>query len=89
MVYEEKENNIEWIKGSERATASFTQQKFISQFKELAVKYPEQVEIAAENKDGSVLVHFPSSWVKVRPKMELSEEQRKKLAERAKVNLRK
>lgn len=84
MNYEEKENNIEWYLLAERATASFTQKKFINQFEELAVKYPEDVEIAARNSDGSVLVHFPANWVKVRPPKAMTEEQKRICVERLK-----
>lgn len=54
-----KENVIEWITGADRITGTFTQKRFINRVKRMAEKYPEAVEIIAENNDGSICVHLP------------------------------
>ena len=54
-----KENVIEWITGDKRVTVSLTQKRFINRVKMLAEKYPEDVEIVAENRDGTICAHLP------------------------------
>ena len=54
-----KENVIEWITGDKRVTVSLTQKRFINRVKMLAEKHPEDVEIVAENADGSLCAHLP------------------------------
>jgi len=54
-----KENVIEWITGDKRVTVSLTQKRFINRVKMLAEKYPEDVDIVAENTDGSLCAHLP------------------------------
>ena len=76
------ENVIEWIKDEKRATLTLSQRRTISRVKKLAVQYPEQCQVVAENKDGSICAHSPVSWVKISPPRELSEEQRQQIAER-------
>ena len=79
-----KENNIEWILGQDKATAYFTQGRFISQIKKLAEERPDDVRIMDENQDGSILAQFPVSYVKLRAPRILTEEQKEEMAERAK-----
>lgn len=74
-------NAIEWIKDEERATLTLSQRRTISRVKRLAAKYPEQCKILAENKDGSVYAHIPTSWIRINPEMNLTEEQRERKAE--------
>lgn len=76
------ENCIEWIRDQERATLSLSQRRTIARVKKLAAQYPDQCQIVAENKDGSVCAHIPVSWVKINPPMNLSDEQRQRIAER-------
>ena len=79
----ERENNIEFYYNSNRATASFTQGRYISRVKELAKRYPEECDIV-QNSDGSVLAHFPTNWIKLNPPIELSDDQKKERADRLK-----
>lgn len=81
------ENVIEFIKGENRATVTFSQGRYKSRIKNLAERHPEECQIIAENKDGSICAHIPVSWVKINPSMKLTEEQREKMAERARRNL--
>lgn len=76
------ENVIEWIKDEKRATLTLSQRRTISRVKKLAAQYPDQCQIVAENKDGSICAHIPVSWIKINPPRELSEGQRQQMAER-------
>ena len=78
-----RENNIEWLTGQDRVTVSFSQQKFVNKIRKLAQKHPE-VEIVAENADGSITAHVPLKFVKISAPKHVSEEQRAKAAERLK-----
>ena len=75
------ENNIEWYTGDNTATASFSQAKFINKFKKIAEER-DDVQVVAQNKDGSICVKFPVKWVKILPSRQMSEEDRIKIAER-------
>ena len=76
------ENAIEFTRGSERATVSFSQGRYITRIKKLAAERPEECEIVAENKDGSICAHVPVTWVKISPPAARSEEQREQARER-------
>ncbi len=75
------ENVIEWIKDEKRATLTLSQRRTISRVKKLAAQYPEQCQVVAENKDGSICAHIPVNWIRINPGMELTEEQRRQKAE--------
>jgi len=72
------ENVIEFIRDAETATVTFTQGRYKTQIKKLAAKHPEECQIIAENLDGSLCAHVPTSWIVVRPpkKLNLTEEER-------------
>ena len=77
-----RENVIEFVLNSETATCTFCQGRYISRIKELAKKKPDKCKITAENADGSIVAHIPTSWIKINPEKELSDEQRQAIAER-------
>lgn len=58
-----KDNHIEWYGGSDTATVTFTQLKYINRIKKLAEKHATCVEILAENPDGSICAHIPLSAI--------------------------
>lgn len=76
------ENAIEFIKDGERATVSFSQGRFKGRTRKLAAQRPEECQVVAENKDGSLCAHIPVSWIRIIPPRELSEEQKEKSRER-------
>jgi len=81
-----QENVIEWLRNSHTVTATFSQPRFVNKVKELRKKFPDQVEIIHENKDGSIVCHLPLKAIKlnlVTPR-EYSEEEKKKLREQLK-----
>ena len=79
------ENVIEFIKDEARATVTFSQGRYKNRVKQLAKIHPEECEIVAENKDGSICTHIPVKWIRINPGSEISEEHKEKLRE----NLRK
>ena len=82
------ENNIEWITGDKTATVTFSQKKYISKIKSLANKFPDDVKIVAENKDGSIVANIPLSSLKLNiVKRELTDEQKKEMADRLNKSL--
>lgn len=78
------ENVIEFTKDSERASVTFCQGRYKSRIKKLAADRPEECQIVAENTDGSMCAYIPVAWIKINPTKQLSEEQRKEIAERFK-----
>lgn len=74
---------IEWIRGKNVATVTApSTTKLKNRCLELAQKYPDDVTNFIENSDGSICCHIPVSWVKLRPKMNLTDEQRNARKER-------
>lgn len=76
------ENSIEWQKDTTRATLTLSQRRTITRVKKLAEKHPEECEIVAENKDGSIVAHVPVSWIRINPGRELTDEQRREAVAR-------
>lgn len=81
------ENGIEFTKDAKTATVQFCQGRYKSRIKRLAEKYPEECEILAENKDGTLLAHIPVEWVKIIPPRQLSEDEKQKRAEAMRRNI--
>ena len=82
MDLNSNENNVEFIKNTNVATAYFTQGKFINKLKKYAEEYNECDVV--ENNDGSILAHFPVKWLKINPSRKLTEEQKAIASERFK-----
>ena len=76
------ENVIEFLRNQERATITLCQPRFITRIRKLAQEYPEECKIIVENQDGSITAHIPTKWIKFIPPRQLSDEQKKALAER-------
>ena len=86
------ENCIEWLRGSDRATVTFSQGRYIIKIEKLAEKHPDEVQIIHRNYNrggnvSSIVAHIPVSYIKINnTKRELTEEERAELRERAKSN---
>lgn len=76
-----KENAIEWVNGQNKVTVTLSQGKYINKVKKLA-KTQSDVEILAENEDGSICAHLPLKYIKISPPRQVTEEQREKARER-------
>lgn len=74
-----KENVIEFLWNAKTATVTFTQGRYITRIRELAERKPEDCKIVHENADGSIVAHIPTSWVRINPDRELTDEQRDRL----------
>lgn len=71
------ENVIEWGRNKKIATLSLSQRSVITKVKRLAEKYPEEVQIIAENKDGSLYAHMPVNFaIRIGRPAQKSEKQR-------------
>lgn len=85
----EGENNIEFTQNSKTATVYFAQGRYITKIKKLKEKYPDEVDIVAENYDGSIVAHIPTKWVKISPPRKISDEQREAASKRLSNYLKK
>lgn len=70
------ENAIEFLKDQKRATVTFSQGRYKTRIKNLAKSHPDECEIVAENKDGSLCAHIPVTWIKIGSPKSVSEETR-------------
>lgn len=79
-----RENCIEWIEGDKTMTVTTYRKGLIRKIKAISEEKPEEVEIIKENKDGSICVHAPLSYLQISPKRthNISEERRQELRER-------
>ena len=83
-----QDNAIEWLTGQKMCTVSFSQKKFLNRMKKIKNDRPDEVEIIAENEDGSICARIPMSWVKITPPRNgraFTEEERKLAAERLRI----
>lgn len=81
------ENCFEFIKHSKLLAATITQRKLSNKVKELALSYPDEVQVLYKNEDGSIFAHMPVSYLHIyrpveRAKKEYTEEERQKIDER-------
>lgn len=82
------ENVIEFLRGAKTATVCFTQGRYISKIKKLAEKFPDEVIITSQNKDGSIVAHIPVKYIHIsRPGKGrvLTEEEKEAAKERLKA----
>lgn len=77
-MYNCEENCIEWLTNEDVVSVTFSQRKFKNKIKKLAEKYPDEVKIIAENKDGSIFAHIPLSWIKISRPKEVSEKSKER-----------
>ncbi len=83
-----QENAIEFLRNAKTATATFCQGRYITRIRELAKKNPGDVQILHENPDGSIVAHFPVSYIHISNlHRELTDEQKQEIAERLRNNV--
>ena len=80
------ETVFEHLDGKDTWTVSTDERTWKNRLAKLAEQNPAEVECVAQNKDGSVMYHFPARWLKVSPprKVNLTAEQKAAFAERMK-----
>lgn len=78
------ETVYEHLHGDDTFTVTAAERSSITMLRRLKEAHPDEVEIVAENPDGSLLAHLPYSWMRIVPKKKvvMSEEQRAQAAER-------
>ena len=83
-----RENGLEWLNGQDTVTFSFSQKKYINKVKALAEKYPDKVDIYAENADGTITGKIPLNFVKISAPRQITmdDETKANLAERLRLN---
>lgn len=79
-----KETIYEHADGNDTFTVTAAERWSVGMIRRLAEKHPGEVDITAENEDGSIVAHVPASWMRIIPKrsVELTDEQREERAER-------
>ena len=78
------ENCVEFLNNQKTMTVSFCSQKWITKIKKLSQSNPDDVEIIAENKDGSICARLSIKYLKISAPRKVSDEQRQKASERFK-----
>ena len=76
------ENVIEWVSFQKHATLTISQSKYVHLLERLAETNPDDVQIIARNKDGTICVHLPLQYIQIRRPWQYSEDQRKAMAAR-------
>ena len=79
-----KETVYEHVQGEDTFTVTAAERSSISMLRRLKEARPDEVEIVAENPDGSLVAHLPYSWMRIVPKKQvvMSDERRAEAAER-------
>lgn len=80
-----KETVIEHTGGMGTATFFSSEIKWINLIHKLKELYPDSVEIVHINSDGSMLVHIPVEWVKIKPKKKVTMTQEQIEASKARL----
>ena len=71
-MYNFRETAWDHIIGDKIATFSTSERKWIRQIERLKKEYPDEVDIRHVNQDGSIYVHLPADWMKIKPKKKSS-----------------
>ena len=67
----ETETVYEHVSGSKDFAVTAAERWSIGMVNKLKRKYPKEVEIIHKNPDGSLLVHFPLEWMRIKPKSKI------------------
>ena len=67
-----RETAFDHVAGEDFATFFTAERKWINHILSLKEQYPDEVDIRHINDDGSLLVHIPASWLKIRPKKKVN-----------------
>lgn len=74
-----RETIVEAVGGRTHCSMTASERWSINLVNKLSKSHPEELKIIHTNPDGSMLVHFPKSWLKIRPPKRMSESQLKAL----------
>ena len=76
------ENVVEWITKSEQISLTLSQTKYVHMVERLSAKYPEEVQIIARNRDGTIFAHMPLSYLRFARPRQYTEEQKRNMLRR-------
>lgn len=80
-----KETAVSYCVGDSYVSVYTSENKYCNKIKSYKEKYPEEIDIIAENDDGSMLAEFPIKWFKFpRHPKKMSDEQKEAAGERMK-----
>lgn len=82
-----RETAIDHVAGEDYASFYSSETKWINYIHKLKEQYPDEVEIRHINEDGSLIVHIPASWMKVKPKKKVCLTQAQIDASKARLEL--
>lgn len=88
------ENELEWLRGQKVIAGTLCRGKFANRIRKYAKERPDEVQILADNEDGSIFFHMPAKYLHIYPPhaRELTEEQKAASKERlakARENMKK
>lgn len=63
-----RETSIDHVSGEDYAILFTSERKWINYVYKLKESHPDEVDIRHVNDDGSLIVHIPASWMKIKPK---------------------
>lgn len=76
-----RETVFEHEEGRETVTVTAAEKWSVNLMRKLKEEYPDEVDIY-ENKDGSIFGHVPYKWMKLKPPVRYTDEQKKAMAAR-------
>ena len=82
------ETTIDHISGAPFCGISTGERTIKNRLAKLLEQYPDDMELVADNQDGSVFYHVPWKWIRIKPpkKVVLTDEQKAALVERLHSN---
>lgn len=81
----EQETNINFNAESDQCVIYTAYYPMIRKLEKLMEQYPDEVKLVRKT-DDDIQVELPKKWIRIKPPREMSEEQRQKCAERARIN---
>lgn len=64
-MWDVRENVFEFLQNHKVMAVTLTQKKYINKVRAYAERYPDEVRIERENKDGSIYAKLPTSYLKI------------------------
>lgn len=64
-MYSCEDNCIEWLRGQNIVTVTLSYGRLKNKVLKLAEEFPEEVQIVANNEDGSIMAHLPLKYIKI------------------------
>lgn len=67
-----RETTFDHVAGEDFVTCYSAERKWINLIMRLKEQFPDEVDIRHVNHDGSLIVHIPVSWLKIKPKKKVN-----------------